>query len=185
MTAQITSDVLQIAKNMETRSYWEPLGDVATICPFSKRPLKLDLNNMAWTLTFTLVYRLFCIDSSLVSLFQQSLKIFLFSGLHKRDRGPANLDAKITRSSCPTVIRRCRPGPVISPQFKPCMKSLIAWAEEDGAVIVLVVWATLLRNIHLATSSFPLSSMAYPDEFIGAVLFILRASTVEKATEVI
>lgn len=29
-------EVLEVAKDMETRSYREPLGVVASICPFSK-----------------------------------------------------------------------------------------------------------------------------------------------------
>lgn len=36
ITTQITGDVLEVAKDMETRSYREPLGVVAAICPFSK-----------------------------------------------------------------------------------------------------------------------------------------------------
>jgi len=33
--AQMTGEVLEVAKDMETRSYKEPLGVVAAICPFS------------------------------------------------------------------------------------------------------------------------------------------------------
>ena len=40
ITTQITGDVLTVAKDMETRSYKEPLGVVAAICPFSKFCLK-------------------------------------------------------------------------------------------------------------------------------------------------
>lgn len=36
ITSQITGDVLEVAKDMETRSYREPLGVVAAICPFSE-----------------------------------------------------------------------------------------------------------------------------------------------------
>ncbi|KAI9932865.1 hypothetical protein MW887_009117 [Aspergillus wentii] len=36
ITTQITGEVLEVAKDMETRSYREPLGVVASICPFSK-----------------------------------------------------------------------------------------------------------------------------------------------------
>lgn len=36
ITTQITGEVLEVAKDMETRSYREPLGIVAAICPFSK-----------------------------------------------------------------------------------------------------------------------------------------------------
>ena len=36
ITTQITGDVLPVSKDMETRSYKEPLGIVAAICPFSK-----------------------------------------------------------------------------------------------------------------------------------------------------
>jgi malonate-semialdehyde dehydrogenase (acetylating)/methylmalonate-semialdehyde dehydrogenase len=36
--SQITGEVLEVAKDMETRSYREPLGVVAAICPFSKLP---------------------------------------------------------------------------------------------------------------------------------------------------
>lgn len=41
ITTQITGDVLEVAKDMETRSYREPLGVVATICPFSEWPSSL------------------------------------------------------------------------------------------------------------------------------------------------
>lgn len=36
ITTQITGEVLEVAKDMETRSYREPLGVVSAICPFSK-----------------------------------------------------------------------------------------------------------------------------------------------------
>ncbi len=36
ITTQITGDVLEVAKDMETRSYKEPLGVVGAICPFSR-----------------------------------------------------------------------------------------------------------------------------------------------------
>lgn len=36
ITTQMTGEVLEVAKDMETRSYREPLGVVAAICPFSK-----------------------------------------------------------------------------------------------------------------------------------------------------
>lgn len=35
ITTQYTGEVLEVAKDMETRSYREPLGVVAAICPFS------------------------------------------------------------------------------------------------------------------------------------------------------
>ncbi len=35
ITTQMTGEVLEVAKDMETRSYKEPLGLVAAICPFS------------------------------------------------------------------------------------------------------------------------------------------------------
>ncbi|KAF2750732.1 methylmalonate-semialdehyde dehydrogenase [Sporormia fimetaria CBS 119925] len=35
ITTQMTGEVLQVAKDMETRSYREPLGVVAAICPFN------------------------------------------------------------------------------------------------------------------------------------------------------
>ena len=45
ITTQLTGEVLEVAKDMETRSYKEPLGVVAAICPFSKyhRPYQLAL----------------------------------------------------------------------------------------------------------------------------------------------
>ena len=43
ITTQITGELLEVAKDMETRTYREPLGVTAAICPFSK----------PWTLTFT------------------------------------------------------------------------------------------------------------------------------------
>jgi malonate-semialdehyde dehydrogenase (acetylating)/methylmalonate-semialdehyde dehydrogenase len=36
ITTQMTGEVLEVAKDMETRSYREPLGVVAAICPFSR-----------------------------------------------------------------------------------------------------------------------------------------------------
>lgn len=36
ITTQLPGEVLEVAKDMETRSYREPLGIVAAICPFSK-----------------------------------------------------------------------------------------------------------------------------------------------------
>lgn len=36
ITTQLSGEVLEVAKDMETRSYREPLGVVAAICPFSE-----------------------------------------------------------------------------------------------------------------------------------------------------
>lgn len=36
ITTQLTGEVLEVAKDMETRSYKEPLGVVSAICPFSE-----------------------------------------------------------------------------------------------------------------------------------------------------
>jgi len=36
ITTQLTGEVLEVSKDMETRVYKEPLGVVAAICPFSK-----------------------------------------------------------------------------------------------------------------------------------------------------
>ena len=36
ITTQLTGEVLEVAKNMETRNYREPIGVVAAICPFSE-----------------------------------------------------------------------------------------------------------------------------------------------------
>ena len=36
ITTQLTGEVLEVSKDMETRSYREPLGVTAAICPFSK-----------------------------------------------------------------------------------------------------------------------------------------------------
>lgn len=35
ITTQLTGEVLEVAKDMETRNYREPIGVVAAICPFS------------------------------------------------------------------------------------------------------------------------------------------------------
>lgn len=40
ITTQMTGEVLEVAKDMETRSYREPLGVVSAICPFSKLSLQ-------------------------------------------------------------------------------------------------------------------------------------------------
>ncbi len=39
ITTQMTGEVLEVSKDMETRSYREPLGVVASICPFSENNL--------------------------------------------------------------------------------------------------------------------------------------------------
>ena len=36
ITTQMTGEVLEVAKDMETRNYREPIGVVAAICPFSE-----------------------------------------------------------------------------------------------------------------------------------------------------
>lgn len=36
ITTQLPGEVLEVAKDMETRSYREPIGVVSAICPFSK-----------------------------------------------------------------------------------------------------------------------------------------------------
>lgn len=36
ITTQLTGEVLEVAKDMETRNYREPIGVVAAICPFSR-----------------------------------------------------------------------------------------------------------------------------------------------------
>jgi malonate-semialdehyde dehydrogenase (acetylating)/methylmalonate-semialdehyde dehydrogenase len=41
-------EVLEVAKDMETRSYREPLGVVASICPFSKQ-CSIDLSLIFYT----------------------------------------------------------------------------------------------------------------------------------------
>lgn len=38
---QLTGELLEVAKDMETRTYREPLGVVAAICPFSKSHISL------------------------------------------------------------------------------------------------------------------------------------------------
>lgn len=45
ITTQIAGEVLEVAKDMETRSYREPLGVVAAICPFS-RSLSMHLKTL-------------------------------------------------------------------------------------------------------------------------------------------
>lgn len=35
ITTQLTGEVLEVSKDMETRSYKEPIGVTAAICPFS------------------------------------------------------------------------------------------------------------------------------------------------------
>jgi malonate-semialdehyde dehydrogenase (acetylating) / methylmalonate-semialdehyde dehydrogenase len=41
ITTQITGEVLEVSKDMETRNYKEPLGVVAAICPFSKSGIRI------------------------------------------------------------------------------------------------------------------------------------------------
>ena len=41
ITTQLTGEVLEVSKDMETRNYREPIGIVAAICPFSKSIIAL------------------------------------------------------------------------------------------------------------------------------------------------
>ena len=41
ITTQLTGEVLEVAKDMETRNYREPIGVVAAICPFSESSMTL------------------------------------------------------------------------------------------------------------------------------------------------
>ena len=41
ITTQLTGEVLEVSKDMETRNYREPIGVVAAICPFSKSKIAL------------------------------------------------------------------------------------------------------------------------------------------------
>ena len=45
ITTQLTGEVLEVAKDMETRNYREPIGVVAAICPFSTFDIKLICRN--------------------------------------------------------------------------------------------------------------------------------------------
>lgn len=45
ITTQLTGELLEVSKDMETRSYREPLGVVAAICPFSENQLH---NGLTW-----------------------------------------------------------------------------------------------------------------------------------------
>lgn len=62
ITTQLLGEVLEVAKDMETRTYREPLGVVAAICPFSMCSMKTTerIYNTDW-------YRLPCYDPSLVN----------------------------------------------------------------------------------------------------------------------
>jgi hypothetical protein len=57
---QMKGEVLEVAKDMETRNYREPLGVVAAICPFSK------WLRLSQTALLTITSRLSRYDSSLV-----------------------------------------------------------------------------------------------------------------------
>jgi malonate-semialdehyde dehydrogenase (acetylating)/methylmalonate-semialdehyde dehydrogenase len=54
--SQLTGEVLEVAKDMETRQYREPLGVVAAICPFS-------MCSMNWTLPYNMITDM-CIQTS-------------------------------------------------------------------------------------------------------------------------
>jgi malonate-semialdehyde dehydrogenase (acetylating)/methylmalonate-semialdehyde dehydrogenase len=62
ITSQLTGEVLEVSKDMETRQYREPLGVVAAICPFSKHCSKpFDICRVLMK-----NFRFPCHDSSLV-----------------------------------------------------------------------------------------------------------------------
>lgn len=68
ITTQITGEVLEVAKDMETRTYREPLGVVAAICPFSKLTmLSLSVRIIACrSMELIVSVRLPCHDSAVV-----------------------------------------------------------------------------------------------------------------------
>jgi malonate-semialdehyde dehydrogenase (acetylating)/methylmalonate-semialdehyde dehydrogenase len=61
ITSQLTGEVLEVSKDMETRQYREPLGVVAAICPFST-----NLARFFRTAILITLRRFPCHDSSLV-----------------------------------------------------------------------------------------------------------------------
>jgi malonate-semialdehyde dehydrogenase (acetylating)/methylmalonate-semialdehyde dehydrogenase len=65
ITTQITGEVLEVAKDMETRNVREPLGVVAAICPFSKSQNQQTRNIRRYKLTF-MSLRFPCHDSTVV-----------------------------------------------------------------------------------------------------------------------
>lgn len=64
ITTQMTGEVLEVAKDMETRSYREPLGVVAAICPFSMSYPSPNPPGL-WRIGLLTFLRLPCYDSSL------------------------------------------------------------------------------------------------------------------------
>ena len=52
ITSQLTGDVLEVSQDMETRTYREPIGVVAAICPFSEnlllKPVLIDLQSLRY-----------------------------------------------------------------------------------------------------------------------------------------
>lgn len=72
ITTQATGEVLEVAKDMETRSYRDPLGVVAAICPFSKfiHPLNIGMYvciRLTILLDFPAMIPLWCIPIATVT----------------------------------------------------------------------------------------------------------------------
>ena len=58
ITTQLTGEVLDVAKDMETRNYREPLGVVAAICPFSKTSIVIIYpGNIKLIMNLTQIFR--------------------------------------------------------------------------------------------------------------------------------
>lgn len=74
ITTQLTGEVLEVAKDMETRSYKEPLGVVAAICPFSKYRRGSQL-----ALCSSTVCRLPCHDSIVVYAYSYYYRKYTYS----------------------------------------------------------------------------------------------------------
>lgn len=67
ITTQLMGELLEVAKDMETRSYKEPLGVVAAICPFSRYCLSVQLTQTDLKLDFPAMIPLWCMPIATIT----------------------------------------------------------------------------------------------------------------------
>ena len=96
ITTQLTGEVLEVAKDMETRNYREPLGVVAAICPFSKHS-KPSINREM------LIKYLFADFPAMIPLWSMPIATITGNTLilkpSERDPGAAMILAELTREA--------------------------------------------------------------------------------------
>ncbi|KAL3254882.1 hypothetical protein ABHI18_008654 [Aspergillus niger] len=249
ITTQLPGEVLEVARDMETRSYREPLGVVAAICPFNF-PAMIPLWGVLNIIHGSVDTVNFILDEPVIRAISfvgsnRAGEYIYARGSANGKRVQANLGAKnhavllpdadrnaaldaivgaafgAAGQRCmalsvlvivgddadyiPALIEKARGlvvsagfeknadvGPVISPESKAKIESLITSGEREGATIVLdgrgyksekyangnFVAPTILTNVTT-------DMKCYREEIFGPVLVCLSVKTLEEAIQLV